>query len=842
MRELIAASLKYHGRRYVATVLAVLIAVAFVAASLVFGGALNKSIKNEVAGDYNGASAVLQFTPEADWDVDSISEATAVVSEVPGVAETYDVAWDSLELDSVDPNHAWISASLLGGKYLGQTTLTAGEYPTAPLEALLTEDAAKRLELGIGDTLNVTAYNLDEGTEEVRTLTITGLSSGEQQSTLVASGAELLITKDTLDLLSPYLIPHGVLVATGPEVGSRAQQQALVETLNDALKNAGIEDVEAVTAYEKVDDALEMVNTSQGTLTVMLLTFPIIAATVAMIVVGTTFQVIFRQREREMALLRVIGATASQVRWLMRAESFTVGLVGALLGLLLGILGGAGIASALKVLPTYGEALSSVSWSQAVIVLVIAVLLTMAAGSRPARHASSVSPVTALAGQVETVQQMSRKQKVSGAVAGVLTLGLGGFTWFLAVSAPSDDQGGRFLIVLGLAILTAGAVLWLLASVLPLITRAGGVLGTSASWRLAAANTARNPGRTAATGIAVFIGVTLISMVTVGAESLRATSTHALDASSPIDLVVTSPEDGFSDAQLNGLENVEGVSASAVLAGANATATVLQESDSWEIPGYALITSGSDKAVRGQAPNPGPGEVIVPYTDPDGQPFNVKLCIQETCQELVGASMSSATGMDQFMISEATAKDFAGIEWVPTQVWLKLENPDSYQTVVADIQDLGSNLQIDGSVAIRAAVEKSVDILVMVIVALLAVSVLVALVGITNTLSLSVAERVRENGLLRALGMTKRQVSNMLKWESLLIGVTSAVLGLVAGAFFGIVGFSALPMWGMKMVVSIPWFQWLLIAAVAILASLLASIIPGRAASRVSPVEALAHD
>lgn len=144
--------------------------------------------------------------------------------------------------------------------------------------------------------------------------------------------------------------------------------------------------------------------------------------------------------------------------------------------------------------------------------------------------------------------------------------------------------------------------------------------------------------------------------------------------------------------------------------------------------------------------------------------------------------------------------------------------------------------------ALRSAIDQIVNILVMVVVGLLAVSVLVALVGITNTLSLSVAERSRENGLLRALGMTRKQVRSMLSWEALLIAVTSTLLGLLAGAYFGAVGFMSLPTGVSESVLAVPWVQWLIIVVVAIGAALVASIIPGRRASRVSPVEALAAE
>ncbi len=833
MGELARANLRFHSRRYVATLLAVGIAVAFVAASLVFGGALSKGIKQQVAGSYEGAAAVITQTSFDDYDSTLMTQAAQTVATVPGVTEVYPVVQTGFERND-GSGTSWITVSLLGGEKLHRPVLESGSLPEAPGEAVVTGATAERLDLQPGSSIE-----LMDGYGEPFTLQITGVTKSERTATSMAS-ADLLVTQAELASLEPEAASYQILVAGEQEKLPQEQQEALVAEIEQAL-GAATDSVQVETGTQAVEDALKAIGTDQAALTMMLLLFPVIAATVAMIVVGTTFQVIFRQRERELALLRVIGATGGQVRRLMMMESFAVGVIGSVVGAAVGILGGAGIAAAAGVVNSYGAALSSVSATQIVIVVLLGTALTALAGYRPALRASTVPPVAALSGGVQTVTQMSRKQKLVGVIAGVITLVLGVVT-AMSAFAPGDteEKMSRFPMVLLGAVLTVAALIVLLAAALPLITSSLKGAGTSVSYRLAAANTARNPGRTAATGVAVFIGVALISMVTLGAQSLRVTAAKELDSSAPVDIIVSSST-GFTSTELEALTSIEGVAASAVTAGASAELTVASgPSAGSQSSGVLVEDEGLSAVTRGANPELEDGQILVPADLADeGETVNV--CVQDSCAELVVGEPTGVTGLDRFVVTAATAESF-GADLQPTRVWLKLSDPQDYPDVVSSIQELGPSLQLDGSVAIRASIDQIINVLVMVVVALLAVSVLVALVGIANTLSLSVAERTRENGLLRALGMTKRQVKSMLSWEALLIGVSATALGLVAGAYFGAVGFASLPLGLDDYVISVPWLQWLAVVVVAVLAAWLASVVPGNRAAGVSPVEALASE
>ena len=867
MGELIRANLRHHSRRYVATLVAVAIAVAFVAASLVFGGALNRGIRDTVAGEYDGAAAVLTVDWESTEEAD-LRDAQAVVEDLPGVTETYPMGYAGVDITHAEKT-SWVQVAPIGGKILQPHELVEGALPSSPLEVVADTKAAERLGISVGDSLR--AKNWDG---QDMTLTVTGLVHGDEGSFGMGT-TDLYATQQGVDEISPGWAVSNVLVALDTDNPTTADQDKTVEEIQTALSNAGVQGVSVETGEAAVGKALESINTSQGALTMMLLVFPVIAASVALIVVGTTFQVVFRQRERELALLRVIGATGKQTRQLMILESVAVGLIGSVLGLVIGIFGGAGIAAAVGVVKSYAVALGSVSWGQSITVLVIGTVLTALAGFRPAVRASSVAPVSALAGNVQPVETVTRKQVVRGTVSGILAVIFGVWAAWLGFSSGDDDAKlSRFPLVLLLAIVAGAALIAFLSYLLPLITRAMGRLGSSESYTLAAANTARNPGRTAATGVAVFIGVTLIAMVTFGAQSLRATANSTLDRTAPIDLVVSPSSGSFTEAELSALGTLTDVEAVVQVQGLHADVTIEgvgagadaesdagvdtdaeagvdetadsamgeEESDGQSdstMPRLLLVDEGLDAVIRGELSTAKTGEILVsPWLI--SEPTLAQVCVGAVCQDLTAIPTGLTEGAND-LVSLETAQAF-GADLEVVQVWVKVANVNDYQDVVSQITEIGPDLELGGTIAQRAAIDQIVNILVMVVVGLLAVSVLVALVGITNTLSLSVAERRRENGLLRALGMSKRQIRAMLSWEALLIAVVSTVLGILAGAYFGAVGFSALPLGVSDLTLQVPWWQWLAIVVVAIGAALLASVVPGLNASKVSPVEALASE
>ena len=219
---------------------------------------------------------------------------------------------------------------------------------------------------------------------------------------------------------------------------------------------------------------------------------------------------------------------------------------------------------------------------------------------------------------------------------------------------------------------------------------------------------------------------------------------------------------------------------------------------------------------------------------------DLKVCSNEgKCLTLKGKYTKNFNGT--YEISEANLLKLNPKAPV-TDMIVKLKDGVSAASVQKDLAKIDSSLTVNGSALEREMYSKMIDQMLLIVVGLLGVSVLVALVGVANTLSLSVAERTRENGLLRALGLTKRQMKTMLALEAVFISVTGAIIGSALGIFFGAVGILALPLEGLTIFITIPWIQIAAVIGIAVLASLVASWLPGRRAAKVSPSAALASE
>ena len=230
--------------------------------------------------------------------------------------------------------------------------------------------------------------------------------------------------------------------------------------------------------------------------------------------------------------------------------------------------------------------------------------------------------------------------------------------------------------------------------------------------------------------------------------------------------------------------------------------------------------------------------VMVSLGSLDGK--NIKLCAAEgSCMTLKAKYDKNAKA--PYEISQANLLKIAPKAPI-TGIIVKLKDGASATDVQKNLTKIDTGLSVGGSAIEREMYTRIINQMLLIVVGLLGVSVLVALVGVANTLSLSVAERTRENGLLRALGLTKRQMKSMLALEALFISVTGALIGTACGIFFGAIGILALPLEGITVFITIPWMQILAVVMIAILAALVASWLPGRRAAKVSPSVALATE
>ncbi|MCY1158079.1 MAG: transporter permease, partial [Citricoccus sp.] len=696
---------------------------------------------------------------------------------------------------------------------------------------------------------------------------------------------------DLVDKLSVRQATH-VLVRLEPgadpeRVASRAQA---------LLQESGVE----ATVAGPDDQSQRQVAAMAGSNVFLwvLLSFAVIALFVTALVITNTFSVLVAQRSRDLALQRALGASRRQVRGSVLLEALVVGLIGSLLG----IAGGMGMVSLLVAwgasLDGFGFLTFEVDTPDLVLAAGLGVLLTVAASMSAAVAATRVSPLEAMRPTEDTA--LGNRAGVVRLVLGALLLltGLAALFWGardgnLAVAVTGGALS--FVGVLALTVLVVPSIVFLVG----LAARPFGVPG-----RMARLNAQRSPGRTAATASALLIGTTLVAMMLTGGRTAQVQMDSIFSAEYPVDLNVTldagasglhsfpaaaesgeNPEVGVdapapAAAGREGREGAAGASgrpgdraAGYLDAGAAATARDAAAGVDGVEAAALLMHVGTvgtgENASSAYAADPAELRSIVsalPASQPSdrlGQPGTVLVPASVTVDTLV---VKGPEGSREFEVVHSAASnispvialdDARALGWesgaettAPSLLWLRASDGQTLET----LQDLNTDVaratgvnqdKVGGTLAERLLFSVIVDAMLMIVTALLMVSVLIAIIGVANTLSLSTIERTRENSLMRALGLTRRGLRGMLALEAVLISGVAALIGGVLGTFYGGMGSHTVfgPIaaeYGQDIVwPTVPWDQLGYILVIAVAAGLLASVAPSRRAARLSPVQGL---
>ena len=862
MLRLTLAQMRRSLGRLVAAGIAVGIGTAFVAATLLASAALERTTYDTVAQRYGDADLVV-----ADGEV---SDATlAAVSDVPGVAAVHGYREVGIDVVGPDGRTTVVATGDPVEPRLRATELAAGTMPSRPDEIALPTVVAELVGVTTGDTVEVTvtAWRFTE--------TADGLASSAEEERV----EELRVVGLVEQTSSAYLGTTGTAVVTDELVASWTRFQDGEATPGwyryaTVLVDDGA-DVEAVRADAREatrDLALVGVRTldeqaahetaeatgSPQVFAAIVLGFAAVAMFVAALVMSNTFAVVVAQRTRTLALLRCVGADRRQLRRSVVLEALLVGVAASTVGVLVGV---AAVQVTLLVLTGAG---TDVPLPTTLTVTPLAVLAPLAVGTvvtvlaalGPARAATRVAPLAALRQDAApTADAPAGRGRL--VLAGLLMAGGAvGLAGGVVVAGQVALLPGLALGVLGGAVSFVGVVLGAIAWVPATLALVGRLLGHRAgtSVRLAAANSVRNPRRTAATSAALFIGVTLVAMMATGAASTREALADTLEQQFPVDLMVAGDWTGAGTATLSAdliaeIEEVDGVAAVAPLAGTVAEVEVdASETAVVDVfgvdPALARATLLVPEDVEGLVP----GVALVPadfeewYGIGDGETLELRPQDGGTPITLVTRTTAVA---GQVLVTPEDLADLAP-DATTSRVWVRLADLDDAERVVGAVtaaaSTSGESVETIGPAAERAYLQRVVNTLLAVVVGLLGVAVVIALVGVTNTLSLSVLERRRESGTLRALGLTRRQLRGTLAVEGALIAGVGAVVGSVLGVVYGWAGARTLLAEVSPVALVVPWRDLGFVLLVALAAGLLASVLPGRAAARTSPVEALATD
>ncbi|MBO1900516.1 FtsX-like permease family protein [Leucobacter weissii] len=859
MLRVVLANIRAHRARLVAVSLAVLLAVAFMSATLILGSSMRATLQHSLGQDYAQADLVVVEDPEAQYTEEEIDSGAApgaedleklerAVSEVPGVAEVFVPRALDIAIGSGDVQQIF-ELRQLAPESFRDVTVTEGRLPEASDEVVMWDTVAEQFGLEPGAQLEITSYagTADDSAQaEAKPATVVGVletsrnpfAAGQPVIIGAPSGIEHFAAAPE-NVRMDYGTPAQILL--DPSADPDAARAAIAEALP---KLPGFHPT-LQTPDDLLSERLEGYTGAADVLTLVMLAFVAIAMLVAALVIANTFAVIVAQRARELALLRCLGASSGQVRGSVLLEALVMAAVASVVGVLVAIglmLGLVAIGNAGGLGGTLG--VFGMDWTAVVIPILVGIVLTLVAALAPAREATRVSPLAAM--RPLDAARASTRAGALRLVAG-LVLFFGGFA-LLGVAAFLVGQAELALLVAlgGSALSAVGAIMLAIFVVPRLIGWLGRLISARVPGRLAALNSVRNPRRTAATATALLIGVTLVATVYTGAEVARATFNQGLDEEYPVDVVVTLPaldESGEAVAldaaafdRIAAIDGVEGLTPM--------RSAYFQEGDgrvweAWAVDAreYDAVSRVAPVRLEGGAvtmadpPKNGEitlgGETMMDDASAEettlralrgGAPDSVLLVSPET----LGQLPESQAG-DGALLRLSDGLDFLQINEIRTQITELL--PTSF---------------VGGAALERAVFEQIITTLLLIVTGLLAVAIVIAVIGVGNTLSLSVIERTRENALLRALGLTRAQLRWTLANEAILLSVVAAVAGVVLGVAYGYLGARSVLNSVGEVSFAIPWAALGVVLVLAALAGLLASVLPARRAARLSPIAGLA--
>ncbi|PRW63722.1 ABC transporter permease [Actinopolyspora mortivallis] len=850
--------LRHNLGRLSAAGLAIVLGVGFVAATLVFTGTMRSSVRHMVAAPNLAADVVVTGTAafESDHEEGSpearlrrIRETEGVAAAVPRVEGYANASWGG-ERNSVE------LARLPEQPSLRWYDLAEGRYPESGDEVVVSKRAADSANLTPGDEITLrqlgrfpsTREDMPESPPE-RTVRISGLV--DIGSTMLTGGSRATVFAPN-DLLRSLGVTDyyevDVLLTDGADASAVVNE--LSGMFNDRYTHVR-------TGRQQADHEVELFSgRTAAALNAVLLPFGAIALFVAGFVIVNTFSVLHAQRSRQYALLRCVGATRGQIRRSALFEALLVGLVTSVIGTAFGVLASAVVSWPLGLTDSPVDFGSLGITPLALTVPVAAgLLVTFLASLAPAARAMRVSPLAALR-PVPDEQVSRRVGRVRLVFATGLTV-LGGALLLFAAT------GANLVMAVVGGILAVVGVLLFTPTLVPAVARAFGrvlrLFGPPGT--LAGGNAVRNPYRASSTSTALMIGVGLIAGLITGTASTRFSANQEIDQSYPVDVKVSTQEYGGTvpaDVRQR-LESLEGTATTAELAGTTfeverSKGNLPEGVDAEEMAPATFLALGIDPAELAEVARHGAqqlrsGTVLVDRT------LLTPLGWSEG--DRVRLPLGDGSGTFRVVVSNLvdsgillTRSDLAatGAETHTAALWARADTDGYIPGYTSELNSLeresaATPIDVGGAVQMRAQYTQVLDTLLLIVSGLLAVAVIIAVVGIANTLGLSVLERGRESALLRALGLTRGQLRGTLALEAVLLAVVGTVLGAVLGVLFAFGGVAAmLGQIGLPVSLAVPWVRLLLVVLCAIPAGVLASVLPARRAAKAQPAAALSEE
>ncbi len=836
-------SLWAHKRRLIGTSLSVILGIAFLTGTIVMGDTLRASFDELFTNVNRGTDAVVRSSTEVKNEGFSQRPPVEVslldqVRKVPGVADAQpDVSGYGVLVGKDGKQVTTQGPPLTAGNWIGNSPLNPyqlaqGRAPKAPNEAIIDRGLAKKSKLGIGDS---TTVQLPDPFK----ITIVGIATfGGADSAAGQTFTGLTTRTAQQQILKSTSMVSSIRVKAAPGVS----QTQLSDSLNVKLPKSA----ESITGTALTKQQKDEINSGfLDFLTNFLKIFAAIALLVAVFSIYNTFTIIMAQRTQEAALLRALGASRRQVLSSVLVETFLVGVVGAVIGLAAGLLVALGLSAMFQAfgadLPTHSLIITP---GTIAIGLVVGVLVTVLAGLIPAVRSSRVAPLAALRDVAVDESGASVARLAFGAIVSIGALAL----IFVGVSSKTlttTGYGGG-LLLLGIVVL--GPVV---AKPSAAVLGAPAAAARGVAGELARENAKRNPRRTAGTASALLVGVAVVSLITVVGASLVASVNNSVDKAFAGDLVVSSGgfgggQRGFSPELANKVSQVPQVQQAAGIGfGVVKVNNFIDSAVSVAKP-VDLAKVLNVKLKAGDFAGLSDQQVAVSKSTAKtfklGSSLEMQLPDGTKSRFTVGAIYDNKDILRTDYVVPSAAYAPHAPQVLDQSALIKLKPGVTLaqgQKAVEKVAKGFPGVKVQNRSEYRDSISQGVASFLALVYAMLFLAVVIALFGIANTLSLSVYERTREIGLLRAVGGLRRQVRSMVRWESVVISLFGTVGGVGLGLFLAWALINSDSGDGGANVFDPGLPQLVIVLVVGALVGVLAAIRPARRASRLDVLRAI---
>ncbi|WAL93483.1 ABC transporter permease [Streptomyces sp. Je 1-369] len=843
-----------HKGRLALSALAVILSVAFVAGSLIFSDTVTRTFDRLFAS----TSADVTVEPKEDLDEAVPSGRTPTLSAslkervagVSGVADAHiDVSVDNITIvdrdnESVGPTTgAPTVATDWHPTDRSPVELTSGHAPRGDGQAIIDADTADKKDVEIGDTLTVLARPGSFKVEVVGIATFTTTNPGAALIFLDTASAQR-------ELLGSAKAATSISVTADDGVSDTALKRRVGAELGSGY------DLE--TADEQADSAASELGGFLDVIKYVMLGFAGVAVLVGVFLIVNTFSMLIAQRTRELGLLRALGADRRQVRRSVLVEALLLGLVGSTLGLAAGI----GLALGLiELMGLLGMNLKStemvIGWATPVVSYVVGVGVTFVAAYLPARRAAHVSPMAALADA--EIAGVGRPLKVRAA-AGTL-VGAVGAAALVGCATAEKTSSAASLLGLGIVLTLIATVIAGPLLVRPVIRVLGGAFPAvfGSVGRMSQRNALRNPRRTGATAAALMVGLALVGGLSVASASMTKSFDRQIDRTLGADFVVQNSNFMPFSSEITGkVEETDGAGLVvrqrftpielALPDGKNVESTAAGYDPRLDDVAKVTYAQGSSRAALA------PGRIGMDVDFAEKHGVRVGDTLPATFPGGRGTKLTVGALTDQdspegFGVEGGLFLGFGTVEkYVPggqdSALYVNAAPGTDADTLRAHLDrtlDPYPQVQVRDQADYKELIRQQIAVMLYLVYALLGLAIVIAVLGVVNTLALSVVERTREIGLLRAIGLGRRQLRRMIRLESVVIAVFGALLGLALGMVWGVAVQQVLALQGMKEL-AFPWTTIVAVVIGSVVVGLAAALLPALRASRMNVLAAIAHE